>query len=165
MKQAVVGIIFSEDRQKVLIIKRRDVQIWVFPSGGVDAGETPEEAVIREVFEETGLHAEILRKVGVYSPINRLACLTYVFECKKLSGKLSTGLETLDLNYYSIEDLPHDFFFVHNDWLVDALQNLPEAIQKPIQLTYWKAILLFLSHPIRVLRYFLSRFGLPINKE
>ena len=40
---------------------------WTLPGGGVDHGEHPREALRREIYEETGLHAEPGRIVDVYS--------------------------------------------------------------------------------------------------
>ena len=76
MKTSVVSIILDQSGREVLLIKRRDVSAWVLPGGGVDAGETPEEAAVRESFEETGLQVAVSRKVAEYSPLNRLAYLT-----------------------------------------------------------------------------------------
>ena len=53
-----VGVIFSRDGL-VLVGRRRDVaDCWQFPQGGVDGSETEEEAIVREIFEETGLRRE-----------------------------------------------------------------------------------------------------------
>ncbi len=43
--------------EKILLIHRinNGEEYWVFPGGGIEKGETPEEAVVREVKEETGL--------------------------------------------------------------------------------------------------------------
>ncbi len=48
------AIIF-DNHQRVLLSHRRDMDAWNLPGGGVESGETPVEAVIREVTEETGL--------------------------------------------------------------------------------------------------------------
>ena len=62
--QAVYGILFSEDKKEVLLVQRRDLPVWVLPGGGLDPGETPEEGVIREVEEETGLQVKIVREIA-----------------------------------------------------------------------------------------------------
>jgi 8-oxo-dGTP pyrophosphatase MutT (NUDIX family) len=40
---------------------------WQFPEGGIKKGETPEQALLRELKEETGLHIKSTRKLGVRS--------------------------------------------------------------------------------------------------
>ncbi len=54
----VAAIIVSPEypkRKKILIAERSDISgIWQFPQGGIDKGETPEEALIREIEEEIG---------------------------------------------------------------------------------------------------------------
>lgn len=166
MKCSVIGITFSPDRQKVLIIQRRDVPVWVLPGGGIDSSETPEQAIMREIQEETGLQTVILRKVGEYTPINRLALPTHVFECLPIKGTLTIGPETRAIDFHPIASLPKSFFLVHLEWLSDALKNEPTVIKKPISnVTYLELIKYFFKHPIHVIRLALSRLGLPINSQ
>lgn len=54
-------VVFRGDQ--VLVIKNRFGE-WVLPKGKVEPGETPEAAALREVEEETGVRAEILRPAG-----------------------------------------------------------------------------------------------------
>jgi 8-oxo-dGTP diphosphatase len=59
------GVVLIEDGKVALIERHRaGKHYYVFPGGGVDAGETPEQAAIREMEEETGLRVTVLRKLA-----------------------------------------------------------------------------------------------------
>lgn len=53
-----VGIILLNQRNQVFWGKRIRTHSWQFPQGGIDRGETPEQAMYRELHEEVGLHPE-----------------------------------------------------------------------------------------------------------
>lgn len=166
MKQAVVGIVLDREKHQLLAIKRRDVPIWTFVSGGVDPGESIESAVIREIEEETGIQTKIIRKVAEFTPVCKLTTLTHVFECEPVSGELQTSDETIHVGYYPIQSLPNPFFELHEIWLNITLKNRPEILKRPLtEVTYWSVFLYFLKHPIQVIRIILSRLGLPINRQ
>lgn len=167
---SVIAIIFTPDKKKILLIKRRDVPMWALPGGGIDPDETSQQAVVREALEETGLEVRIVRQTALYSPLNKLTKETHVFECTPIDEgaalKLSPTDETLEAAFFPIGNLPTPFFFLHFDWLTDAQRHLPGMIRAPIsQVTYWKLFLYFCKHPIQVLRLFLSRAGIPINRK
>lgn len=166
MKRCVIAIIFNNDRSQILAIKRRDVPVWVLPGGGIDDGEQPDDAVIREALEETGLQVVIKRKTGEYTPLNKLAQYTHVYECQVVGGVAGTGDETREIGFYPLGALPEPFFFVHEDWVKDALEDQRGIIRKPIsQVTYWALLRNFCQHPLLVLRYAMSRLGFPINSK
>jgi 8-oxo-dGTP pyrophosphatase MutT (NUDIX family) len=57
----------SGRQPKAALIARRDRRgrlIWSLPKGHIEAGETPEDAAVREVFEETGIHGSIVASLG-----------------------------------------------------------------------------------------------------
>lgn len=165
-KLSVVGIVFSKDKLQVLLIKRRDVPVWALPGGGVDPGEMPEEAVLREISEETGLLATVKRPVAIYSPISSLANESYTFECGVVSGSLTTGDETSGVGYFPINSLPDSFFFLHRIWLEDALKDYPGTIQRPLyEVTWWNLLKYALRHPVQVVRMGLSRYVIPYNSK
>lgn len=156
-KRSVAGVIFNKKRDKILIIQRLDVPVWVLPGGGVDPEETFEEAIIREVYEETGLIVKVYRKVAEYSPINRLAYPTYLFECAVIGGQISKSDETSDIGFFPINALPKSFFFLHQEWLRDALENKKEIIKKKLSaVSYTKLMKFMLIHPYLVFRFFLT---------
>jgi len=66
------GLVIDATGTKGLLIGRRDLKdqsrerlLWSLPKGHIEEGETPEQAAIREVQEETGIESEIARELGV----------------------------------------------------------------------------------------------------
>jgi len=63
--RANVGIVLANDRGQVLWARRvggRDA--WQFPQGGIDSGESPEQALYRELHEEVGLSHDAVEVLG-----------------------------------------------------------------------------------------------------
>lgn len=71
-----VGIVVTTPTQKMLLQKEYryviDSSNWEIPGGGIDEGETPEQAAKRELFEETGIVATELENFGISYPLNSL---------------------------------------------------------------------------------------------
>ncbi len=66
VKEHSAGGVLVEDG-KVLLIRTQNLkgeEVWTFPKGLVEPGESPERTALREVFEETGYEAEILAPLG-----------------------------------------------------------------------------------------------------
>lgn len=59
-----VGIILCNAHNQVFWGKRVNQHAWQFPQGGINSGETPEQAMFRELEEEVGLHPEHVRVLG-----------------------------------------------------------------------------------------------------
>ena len=83
------GIILIEEDKVALIERHRaGLDYYVFPGGGVDEGETPEQAAIREAMEELGLEVRIKQKVAVLH--FELSTQVY-FLVERVSGRFGTG--------------------------------------------------------------------------
>ncbi|MBS0625603.1 MAG: NUDIX domain-containing protein [Verrucomicrobia bacterium] len=160
---SIAGAIFSSDRSSVLLIQRRDVPVWVLPGGGIDPGEKPEEAVLREILEETGFTVKIDRLVGDYSPINRLAKQTQLFECSILSGEATINSECRNIQFFPLTSLPKKIPPPYREWIFDALAQNPPLSKQLTSVNYPRFLWYLLSHPILVCRFLLARLGLSIN--
>ncbi len=158
MKPAALGIIFHNQRQDVLLVQRCDVPVWVLPGGGIEEGETPEHAVIREVKEETGLVVKIRRKTGCYLPANLFTSMAHVFECEVVSGTLTASDETPWLKFTNIYDLPTHFFPYHLEWLFDALNYSTTVHGRLSNRTFLSIVLYYTLRPRWALKYLQSRW-------
>ncbi|MBX7067501.1 MAG: NUDIX hydrolase [Parachlamydiales bacterium] len=162
--KSVAGAIFSPDRKSILLIKRRDVPVWVLPGGGIDPNESAETAIVREILEETGFTVKVDRLVGDYIPINRLSKRTHLFECSILDGEPQITSETRGIQFFSIKNLP-PLPPPYPDWISDANQNLPPVKKRMISVSYFSLIKNLIFHPILVIRFLLSRIGFTINSK
>jgi mutator protein MutT len=107
-------IVHSENR--VLLQLRKDNECWGYHGGCVELGETIEEAVKRELFEETGLTANSLEFFGVFSgkelfytyPNGDMVAITdIVYLCDDFSGEMIIETdETNDLRWFDVDKLP-----------------------------------------------------------
>lgn len=59
-----VGIILVNEDNRVFLARRIGQQAWQFPQGGICSGETPEEALYRELYEELGLASTDVQVMG-----------------------------------------------------------------------------------------------------
>ena len=105
MDPAAIVIVWDEALERILLVQRRDVPLFVLPGGGIEEGEAPEEAAIREVSEETGLSIRIQKKYAEYYPINRLTTRTHLFMGKVISGSIKDSIETKSASFYPIHAL------------------------------------------------------------
>lgn len=71
MEMRVAAYAVVERRGKLLLThwRRGHLHGWTLPGGGIDPGEDPRDAVVREVFEETGLQARVGKLVGIDSRV------------------------------------------------------------------------------------------------
>ena len=111
----------------VLIERRYEPLGYALPGGFVEVGETVEKAVLREVKEETGLDAQIVKLLGVYSEPNRdprfhVVSVVFVLDAY---GEPKGGDDAKKAVVFPLEDLPFDkIVFDHAKILKDFLRCL-----------------------------------------
>jgi len=131
VRPGTCAVIF-DDNGGVLLERRSDNGFWGLPGGAVEVGESVEQAVKREVMEETALRVEVKRLVGVYSdPLrynissypdgNVVHWVTAVFECVRMDGELTMSHESTDIRYFNVDGLPENTLRSHALRISDAL--------------------------------------------
>lgn len=134
-KIAVNAFVF-DGRKRVLLARRTDNGLWCIPGGHVDLGETLVDACLRELREETGLEAEVVRLVGVYSDTKgslhiaqgpEWHTVRVSFLCKVTGGTLTPSEETSELGFFDLAALP-PLITDHAERIKDAISGRPEAL-------------------------------------
>ncbi len=83
------GIVLIEEDKVALIERHRaGLHYYVFPGGGVDEGETVEQAAVREALEELGVNVAIVQKVMI---VRFLQSHQVYFLAERVSGEFGTG--------------------------------------------------------------------------
>lgn len=156
MKPAALTVTIKNN--SLLLVKRRDVPVWVLPGGGIEAGEEPQEAAIRETLEETGVLVAIMRAGLILHTQSKLASDTSIFLAHPIQGEpLIASKECSEINYFPLDKLPSNLFFLHKKWLQEVLKSTC-CIQRPLyEVTLSRALLYLILHPIRTARYLFTR--------
>lgn len=120
------GCVFNE-KGEVLLQRRSDSNKWGFPGGAIEIGETPQMTAVRELKEETGLDVEVGRLIGIYTDFDmqypngdKAQSICVAFELTVVGGELSCDKdETLELKYFSLDNMPVLFCKQHEELLQD----------------------------------------------
>ena len=84
------GIVLIKDNKVALIERHRaGLDYFVFPGGGVDEGESPEQAAVREALEELGVHIVLKRRIAEVQ-LGQKSHQVY-FLAEQVGGEFGTG--------------------------------------------------------------------------
>lgn len=137
-----VTVYVIDKKGRFLMLLNKKLNKWVPPGGKVDRGETPDEAALRECFEETGIHIEL---IGKKTPVEGGLVCPYGTQLNKVIpnlrdhvdliylGKPSSGeslkiseREASDIGWFTLEEaLKLDTFTSIRQWckIFDEIQN------------------------------------------
>jgi len=111
-------VLASDGSAKVVLIgrlqRRRKQLEWCVPKGHPEGGETLEQAAIREVFEETGIEAEIIELLGsidyeFYTPDKLISKTVHHYLLRQTGGELNVAddpdQEAVDAQWFELSEL------------------------------------------------------------
>ncbi len=112
------GLVIDQSGTKGLLIGRKDLKdlsgerlLWSLPKGHIEEGETPEQAAIREVQEETGIESEISKALGVIdfwfmAGGKRIHKTVHHYLFKEVGGVLAPQIsEVDDVGWFPLEEV------------------------------------------------------------
>ncbi len=111
----VAAVVMNESGE-VLLQRRSDNGLWGLPGGSLEPGEEPADAIVREVWEETGLEVVPERIIGIYGGPDFLvnypngdqaSIVSILFACRPVGGEAGVhDDESLEIRYFSPDALP-----------------------------------------------------------
>lgn len=109
--KVAVGAAVTNDAGELLLIKRADSGVWLYPTGWCDVGYSAPEVVVKEVLEETGIEVEPVRLIAVLDGMrlgdSRIPLYSLLFFCRATGGDLRLHpLEVSDAGWFTRDALP-----------------------------------------------------------
>ncbi|MBD2746957.1 NUDIX hydrolase [Microvirga sp. BT688] len=131
---AVIAVVIHEDR--TLLVRRAnppDAGLWGFPGGKIEFGETVRAAAIRELLEETGVHAEaqdVITTLDILVPdpsgATQQHYILIAVRCRWISGDPVAGDDALEAGWFPMTDLKHGKLAMSVD--VDTIARRAQAL-------------------------------------
>jgi len=109
--KVAIGAIVGNDDGEILLVRRPDSGVWLYPTGWADVGYSPSEVAIKEVREETGIECRPVQLLGVVDGqrmgFSRFGMYMLLFHCRSTGGTLAGHpLETNGLGWFAEDALP-----------------------------------------------------------
>ncbi|MDP9365976.1 MAG: NUDIX domain-containing protein, partial [Chloroflexota bacterium] len=124
----VDAAVFDPEGRILLVLPEGNVG-WAMPGGLADIGETPSEAVLRELWEEVGLRGQVRRLLGLFDARRwgtrakvHLIQLVFLVECERMIP--SPGVEILEAGFFPPDDLPAPLRVGHDTRIPKILEIL-----------------------------------------
>ena len=139
VKVDVRGLVLNE-KDELLMAQEGEDNKWAIPGGWADIGDTPKEAIIKEIREETGLHTKVERLLAVYDkrchphPPQPFYIYKMCFLCKVVGGELRSGFDINGTQWASLNELPE----LSEDRILESqLKQLYKLAKQPQANTYF----------------------------
>jgi len=98
------GVVFRGGELLLVKSTYQRMHPWGLPGGGVERGESPDDAVVRELFEETSIEVKVDRVLFVKSMRPDRVGIYYL--CRHVGGEFLPSDEVSEFGYFHLENLP-----------------------------------------------------------
>lgn len=123
----VIASVILKKENKILLIKEvleDKKEHWIFPGGGVDFGETLEEAAKREIKEEIDSDVEIKEFLGfkeIIRPQFDYHTIIFFFVAKPLNHDIAKLERTLDAKYFTVSEAKNLNLVDSAKWAIEEI--------------------------------------------
>ena len=135
MLTAATCIIYDKEKG-ILFEKRSDNGMWCVPGGGLELGESLEEALRREVKEETSLDIsnpklfDVRANVHmVYPNKDEVYYTDVVYEVNEYSGELKHDEESTELRWFKVDELPNEILPTQTQYIEKFVNRLNKNLE------------------------------------
>lgn len=113
-KVDVRGVVFRDD--KILLVREiADAGRWTLPGGWADVNETPTQAIVREVREESGFETKVIKLLAVYdrerqkhTPSYPYSVYKLFFHCQIVGGQPQVNHEVSEIAFFRETEIPFE---------------------------------------------------------
>ena len=127
----VHAVVFDKE-MRILLVHRRDMDLWDLPGGGMENNEVPTEAVIRETREETGLDVDVQRLFIVATTPENLLGFTYF--CRVIGGETTPTDESDQVRFFRLDELPENLSPRKRGMIQLSMENPPDITYRHVDL-------------------------------
>lgn len=148
IKDGVFGILETENG--ILLVKHSyGEHKWSLPGGGIEDNESSEEAIIRELLEETGINIEIVSQIGIFCSRKYISTVnlflvkeinrTYIHdeEVEEIGFFNGKSSDLRDLNIYLAQKIFIAAWFLKKNGIVSNIIEDYQSYPKMKELTEW----------------------------
>jgi 8-oxo-dGTP diphosphatase len=129
-----VGAVVIEAGRVLLVRRNREPLLgqWSVPGGAVELGETLEQAIVREVAEETGVAIAPTTVLKAFDRIERdsagrvrfhYVLIDFLCKVENMPESLCAATDVSDAQWVSVEKLRHSREFILPDWTLEVIEE------------------------------------------